>query len=59
MYQMKKKLTLDRPVTYQIIVPGALDGKWLDWNEGIKMDIEDNERGHPITILTPQLTRLP
>lgn len=30
----KQKLTLDRPVTYQIKVPGALDKKWLDWNGG-------------------------
>jgi hypothetical protein len=50
--KMKKKLTLDRLARYQIIVPGALDSKWLDWNEGIKMGIEDDEQGYPITILT-------
>ena len=27
----KHKLTLDRPVNYQIKVPGVLDEKWLDW----------------------------
>jgi hypothetical protein len=49
---MKKKLTLDRPAKYQIIIPGALDSKWLDWDEGIKMGIEDDAQGYPITILT-------
>jgi len=46
------KLTLDRPATYRIKVPGALDGKWLDWNGGLKMDIENDKHGYPITTLT-------
>lgn len=48
----KQKLTLDRPVTYQITVPGALDKKWLDWNDGMAVLIESDEDGDPITILT-------
>jgi len=47
-----QKLTLDRPVTYQIIVPGALDKKWLDWNGGTTLTVESDENGNPITILT-------
>jgi len=47
-----QKLTLDRPVTYQIIVPGALDKKWLDWNGGTTLMVESDENGNPITILT-------
>ena len=39
----KKKLTLDQPVTYQIKVPGILDEKWLDWNGGLTVKVE-NER---------------
>ncbi|MGD8404783.1 MAG: hypothetical protein PVJ21_14070 [Anaerolineales bacterium] len=48
----KHKLTLDRPVTYQITVPGALEVKWLDWNNGITITVESDEGGDPITILT-------
>jgi len=52
---MKKndhKLTLDRPVTYQIKVPGVLDKKLLDWNGGMKVTIDSNNNSNPITILT-------
>ncbi|MHC4446052.1 MAG: hypothetical protein ACYTA5_25950 [Planctomycetota bacterium] len=31
----KQKLTLDRPATYQIKVPGHLDESWSDWFEGM------------------------
>jgi hypothetical protein len=48
----KQKLTLDRPVTYQIKVPGAFDVKWLDWNGGMTITIERDEAGDPITVLT-------
>lgn len=48
----KQKLTLDRPVTYQIIVPGALDKKWLDWNGGMTATVESDKSGNPITVLT-------
>jgi len=48
----KQKLTLDRPVTYQIKVPGALDKKWLDWNGGMTVTVESDENSDPITILT-------
>jgi len=47
-----QKLTLDRPVTYQIRVPGALDKKWLDWNGGMTVTVESDENGNPITVLT-------
>lgn len=49
---MKNKLTVDLPATYQIIVPGALDSRWLDGNGGLKMEIKNNENGYPSTILT-------
>jgi len=48
----KQKLTLDRPVAYQIKVPGALDKKWLDWNGGTTLMVESDKNGDPITILT-------
>ena len=28
----KKKLTLDRPATYEIKIPGHLDEKWTVWD---------------------------
>ena len=31
----KRKLTLDRPATYQIMVPGHLDERWTSWDENI------------------------
>ena len=52
MHEMKQKLTLDRPVTYQIIVPGELDKKWLDWNGGMTVTVESDENGNAITVLT-------
>jgi len=48
----EQKLTLDRPVTYQIKVPGALDKKWLDWNGGMTVIVESGENNDPITVLT-------
>jgi len=48
----KKKLTLDRPATYQIKVPGALDEKWLDWNGGMTITVEGGSDDLPITTLT-------
>jgi hypothetical protein len=51
MNENKQKLTLDQPVTYLIKVPGALDGKWLEWNGGMVVTIEGDEN-EPITALT-------
>jgi hypothetical protein len=48
----KQKLTLDRPVTYQIKIPGVLDEKWLDWNGGMVITVESDRNGDPITTLT-------
>jgi len=45
----KQKLTLDRPVTYQIKVPGELDDNWA---EGMRVIVESDEDGQPVTTLT-------
>lgn len=55
MNEDKQKLTLDQLVTYQIKVPGALDGKWLDWHGDIKITIETDAHGHSITVLSTTL----
>ena len=50
-----KKLTLDRPVTYQIKVPGELSESWSDWVGGMTISVETEEDGSPITTLTGTL----
>jgi hypothetical protein len=48
----KPKLSLDRPATYQIKVPGELDESWSDWVGGMTITVESEEGSPPITILT-------
>jgi hypothetical protein len=43
MNNIKHKLSLDRPVIYQIKVPGALDEGWLDWDEDFIIKIENDD----------------
>ena len=47
-----KKLTLDRPATYQIKVPGHLDESWSDWAGGMTITVESEGDDPPITTLT-------
>jgi hypothetical protein len=48
----KQKLTLDRPVTYQIKVPGHLDKSWSEWDERMTVTVEIEGDGQPVTALT-------
>jgi hypothetical protein len=48
----KRKLTLDRPATYQIKVPGELNERWTDWNGEMTVTIAYDRDGLPITTLT-------
>ena len=52
MNKSKQKLTLDRPVTYQIKVPGHLDESWADWAVGMTVTVENKDDGPPVTTLT-------
>jgi hypothetical protein len=52
MKEDKRKLTLDRPETYRITVPGALDECWSDWAGEMNVTTESDDYGLPITILT-------
>ncbi len=52
MKEIKQKLTLDRPATYQIKVPGHLDKSWSDWAGGMTITVESEDDGPPVTILT-------
>jgi len=48
----KEKLTLDKPVTYQIQVPGKLDVKWSDWRRDLTVAVIGDENDFPVSILT-------
>ena len=52
MKEVKHKLTLDRPATYQIKVPGHLDDSWSDWAEGMTITVESEGEDPPVTTLT-------
>ena len=52
MEETEIRLTLDRPATYQIKVPGHLDESWLDWVGGMTITTESAGSGPPITTLT-------
>ena len=55
----RRKLTLDRPATYQIKVPGYLGESWSDWIEGIAITVDnvgdDEGNNYPVTTLTGRL----
>jgi hypothetical protein len=55
MKEAKQKLTLDRPATYQIRVPGHLDESWSDWAGGMTITVESEGDGAPVTTLTSTL----
>ncbi len=51
MKDVKQKLTLDQPATYQIKVPGHLDESWSDWAGGMTIMVESEDDGPPTTTL--------
>jgi len=51
----KQKLTLDRPATYQIKVPGELAESWSDWAGGMTISVQREGDGPPVTTLTGTL----
>jgi len=51
----KQKLTLDRPATYQIIVPGELDESWSDWDREMTITVKSEGDDLPITILSSKV----
>jgi hypothetical protein len=52
----KQKLTLDRPATYQIKVPGYLGERWSDWAGGMTITVESEGGDPPVTTLTGTVT---
>jgi hypothetical protein len=55
MNDQKHKLTLHKPVIYQIKVPGSLDAGGLEWLGALKLESSRDETGLPITQLTGSL----
>ena len=51
----KQKLTLYRPATYQIKVPGQIGERWSDWAGGMTITVESEGDGSPVTTLTGTL----
>ena len=58
MNEVKQKLTLDRPATYQIRVPGHLDGSWSEWAGDMAITVESKGDGSPVTLLTGALDQV-
>jgi hypothetical protein len=52
MEEPRPKLSLDRPATYQIKVPGHLDESWADWVGEMTITVESGDDGPPVTTLT-------
>jgi len=52
MAKADQELSLYRPVTYQIKVPGYLDESWSDWAGGMAVTFEGEDDGLPVTTLT-------
>ena len=50
-----RKLSLDRPATYQIKVPGELDESWSDWVGEMTIRVERGGEDPPVTTLTGRL----
>ena len=48
MSKPRQTLSLDRPATYQIKVPGELDKSWSDWFGGMTVSVESKSDGRPI-----------
>jgi hypothetical protein len=48
----RQKFTMDRPVIYQIKVPGKLDSSWSELVEGKMVMVESEDDNLPITTLT-------
>ena len=55
MNEGKEMLTLDRPITYQINVPGELNESWVDCAGTMTMRVECVADGRPVTTPTGKL----
>ena len=47
-----QKLSLDRPASYQIKVPGVLNKRWSNWIQEMTVTVENDEDDLPVTTFT-------
>jgi len=52
MKEINRMLTLSRPATYQIKVPGRLDESWTEWENRMTVTVESNGDLPPVTTLS-------
>jgi len=51
----KPRLTLVKPVVYQIKIPGDLTGNSSEWVDQLELGIETDDAGNAVTTLTGEL----
>ncbi len=52
MKEINGRLTLVRPASYQIKVPGNLSESWAEWDDCLVVSVERDADGDEITTLT-------
>jgi hypothetical protein len=52
MKNIKQNITLDRPATYQIKVPGHINKISADWGSAMTITVESDVNGLPVSTLT-------
>jgi hypothetical protein len=52
MKEIKQKLTLYRPASYQIKVPGHLNESWAEWAGEMTVTVGSEDDGQLVTTLT-------
>lgn len=50
--EVRQKLTLDRPASYQIKVPGHLNQSWSEWTGNMTITVENEGDVSPVTTLS-------
>ena len=50
-----KKITMDKPMAYQIKVPGVINSEWSDWVKRMDVNVEFPDKKSPITSFTGEL----
>ena len=55
MDEIRRTLSLDRPSTYQIRIPGHLDESWTEWDGNMTVVDESDENDQPLTTITGKM----
>lgn len=50
--ELKPRLTLYQPMTYNIQVPGHLDESWQEWDGRMTVTAELDKQGQPVSTLS-------